>query len=436
MLAKSKWNSIYIQLLRLLILSALAAALIFWGMSSAGDYLVESYYDNSDYENKNNERYIAKLQEYAQNNEITSKDTKSLNNWVKKQKVLSISIYKDGYLYFDSNYPDQKFWEQEIQMDHFDWKNYYDVTFADGVASVDISGIYEYQLFNYALVIEIIVSFALFLLFVLLGIRKKIEYIKVLRDELEILEGGSLDYEISVRGKDELTSLAEGLNSMRLSFQKLISKEEDMLRENQRIVTEMSHDIRTPITSIMLFTEILLKGGIEDPQKREYVEKIEQKTKQVKQLTEHLFEYSLISAEDEVTLEEPEKFEVLFYDIFSETSSYLFNEGYEMETDIQWTNHKIRINTNYVLRIMDNLTSNILKYADKTHPVILSLTEDNGMTGFKLENTILKSDEKIESNGIGIQNICNMMKKMGGNCFYKEDESKFKISLLFPNCDN
>ena len=86
----------------------------------------------------------------------------------------------------------------------------------------------------------------------------------------------------------------------------------------------MSHDLRTPVTSIMLYTEILKKGKYKDEkQLLEYIEKIDRKAHAMKQLTENLFEYSLVTGENEIELEKAEQYEVIFYDLFSETCSYL-----------------------------------------------------------------------------------------------------------------
>lgn len=85
------------------------------------------------------------------------------------------------------------------------------------------------------------------------------KYISKLSDEIAILEGGSLDYKITIKGKDELAALAEGLENMRISFCNMIEQEAEITSENNRIITEMSHDLRTPVTSMMLYTEILKK---------------------------------------------------------------------------------------------------------------------------------------------------------------------------------
>lgn len=177
MRAVNKRDSIYIQLLKLLVGSAAAVFLVFLGLNCAGDFVIDQYC-------------------------------------------------------------------------------YHPVTFADGKAGVGISGMYAYQFYNYALTAELAVCFFLFLAFVILGIRTKIRDILTLSREIEILEGGSLDYEITVKGKDEMGAQAEGLENMRLSFRSMIEREAAIVQENQKAVTEMSHDLRTPVTSILLYTEI------------------------------------------------------------------------------------------------------------------------------------------------------------------------------------
>ncbi len=228
-----------------------------------------------------------------------------------------------------------------------------------------VKRIYEDQFYNYAMLAELVLSFILFLLLVLFGIRSKMAYILKLSDEVEILEGGSLDYKITIKGQ-------------------------------------------------------------------EYVEKIDRKARRMKQLTDHLFEYSLTAGEEEVQLEEPETCETLFYDLFSETCSYLEQQGFEVSFQVEWPQSRLRISTDYVMRIMDNLTSNIMKYADPSMPVAVSAVEEGSMVGFLFENKVKKPEEETESNGIGIQSVKNMMAKMRGKCMTEQEEERFRVLLLFP----
>lgn len=235
-------------------------------------------------------------------------------------------------------------------------------------------------------------------------------------------------------GIDELTVLAEGLDSMRISFQNMIEQEAEMVNENNKIITEMSHDLRTPVTSMMLYTEILKKGNYKDEkQLMEYVEKIDRKAHRMKQLTDHLFEYALVSGRKEIELEEPENCEVLFYDLFSETCSYLIQNGFDVDFKVEWPEKNIRVCTEYIVRILDNISSNIIKYADPDYKVIISSVCTDQTTGFVFQNVEKKLEDKKDSNGVGVQSVKNMMKKMGGSCRIIKENDMFGIELLFPD---
>lgn len=431
MQAMSKRNSIYLQLLRLLIVSALTAVVIFFLIDLISTWLIGGYFESTDYVERHNQSYIQKLQSYIDRNNLSSRDAQSLDHWVKSQKILYVQIYKDGIQVFDSAYPEEEIWEAEIEATDLTWENNYVLNFSDGQAQINILGNYTYQIFIYSYIAEIVICFGIFLLLVLLGIRKKMAYIRLLSQEVEILEGGGLDYPVTVRGNDELASLALGLDSMRKSFQELLEQEARMVQENQRIVTEMSHDLRTPVTSMLLYAEILKREDHRDRQK-EYIEKIEGRARRMKQLTDHLFEYSLLAERTEVEMEEPELYEVLFYDLFSETCSYLEQHGFQVEFHVKWMEKKLRISTEYLLRIMDNITSNVMKYADPSHPVRISSIEEEHLAGFSFENKVLLPREDVESTGIGIQSIRNMMMKMRGKCQAEQKQDFFCMTLLFP----
>ena len=426
-------NSIYTQLLRILLIATFGAVVIFFVFDFTGEYVIERYLQETDYIEKKNQEYVDDLQEYVNQEQIATRDTHKLNEWVKKQQLLFIQVYKDDIQVYNSEYPGEEIWEEEITVEGYAWESDYQVNFADGTAEVTITGAYTYQLYNYVIIGELGISFIFFLVFVLLGIRKKIDYIRKLSEEIELLEGGSLEYKITIKGKDELTALAEGLDSMRISFRNLIRQEAEMTQENQRIVTEMSHDLRTPVTSIMLYTEILKQGKYKSKEQLfAYLNKIEQKAKRMKQLTDHLFEYSIIAGEREIELEELEQYEVLFYDLFSDTCSYLEQQGFRVIFQVKWIDGLLRISTDYIMRILDNVTSNIEKYADRSEPVKICSVEEGSMAGFFFENKIRNLEEKPESTGIGIQNIKNMMQKMGGKCIVEEKEGYFRLILLFP----
>ena len=431
----TKRNSLYFQLIILLVISGAVALAAFYGLNTVGENVVYYYYNHSNYSAKREKNYVAELQSYVSSNELKSSDTDELSQWVtEKAVIISLWLYKDNTLIFDSDYPDNATYSSEpAYLDENNGSRFYTIEFADGEVEVGISGVFDYQLYNYASFGEMLLAFSIFILMVLIGIRKKMEYIRKLSKEIQILEGGNLEYKITVTGKDELTALAGGLNCMRESFRRQTIQEAEIVRENQKIVTQMSHDIRTPLTSIMLYTELLKKGTYKNEEQfREYIEKIERKTRRMKQLADNLFEYSLVSSDQEIELEEAEIEKILFYDLFSETTSYLEQQGYQVDFLVNWNEVRLKINTDYISRILDNVTSNIQKYADKSCPVTIGSVKNGNMEGFYFENRAAVLTDETESTGVGIQSIKNMMAKMGGRCVTGMENSVFRLTLYFP----
>lgn len=431
----TKRNSLYFQLMILLVISGAVALAVFYGLNTVGENVFYYYYNHSNYSAKREKNYVAELQNYVSSNELKSSDIDELSQWVtEKAVIISLWLYKDNALIFDSDYPDNATYSSEpAYLDENNGSRFYTIEFADGKVEAGISGVFDYQLYNYASFGEMLLAFSIFILMVLIGIRKKMEYIRKLSKEIQILEGGNLEYKITVTGKDELAALAGGLNCMRESFRRQTIQEAEIVRENQKIVTQMSHDIRTPLTSIMLYTELLKKGTYKNEEQfREYIEKIERKTRRMKQLADNLFEYSLVSSDQEIELEEAENEKMLFYDLFSETTSYLEQQGYQVDFLVNWNEARLKINTDYISRILDNVTSNIQKYADKSCPVTIGSVKNNNMEGFYFENRTAVLTDETESTGVGIQSIKNMMAKMGGRCITGMENGVFRLTLYFP----
>lgn len=435
----NKRDSLYVSLLRLVTGALAAAILTFFCLTYVGEYVVVRWYHESHYVERKEKEYITSLQEYVERNAISIQDSKAITEWVKEQKILSMKIYQNQWLIYDSYYKRnlENLTEEEREQKYSEWENYYQIQFPDGNGEVVLYGAYQSQLYNFATVLELLSSFTLFLILLFLGIRRKTEDIRRLGKEIEILEGGNLDYEITVRGRDELAALAQGLDGMRRSLRDQIRQEAQLVKENKEIVTEMSHDLRTPLTSILLYTEILQKEvgqkGVEKRKVEEYLEKIAQKARRLKQLSDHLFEYALVSEDSRIQMEEPEVYKTFFYDLLSETCSYLEQKGFHTEPDMKWEPKKIQVDEMYLSRIMDNITSNILKYARKDRPVqILCSCGEEEMCLF-FENTVKGAGENTESTKVGLQNVRKMMERMGGSCQYGQKGEQFYVALFFPH---
>lgn len=434
-------HSLYFKLAGLLLAAVAVSGLFFVVINYAGEQMITKIFSDSSHIEKLSEAYIQDLQDYIDETKAASNDSEKLTEWVRKQKIVSIQVYKDEILTYDSNYPDAAVEDAEAEGAYYEWEYYYTAEFADGTADVFLYGFFSYPLYSYAMTAEILLAVILLVAIVILGIRRPVKYIGRLKDECEILGNGNLDYQVTVQGRDELALLAQGLDNMRMALRESNEKEAEITAANRRMITEMSHDLRTPLTSLLIYTEILGKKAAKDPrQAMEYVRKIEKKARQIKRLSDNIFEYALITEETKAELGDPQTLRELFYDPLSEMTAYLGERGYTVElrpdTGSGSERRQIRVNEEYINRIMDNIVSNIEKYADKSMPVRIETIYTEEYGGLAFRNGISCSTEdrrKTEgSTNIGLHNVEKMMKNMDGYCRVKQTECIFEIALMFP----
>ena len=99
---------------------------------------------------------------------------------------------------------------------------------------------------------------------------------------------------------------------------------------------------------------------------------------------------------------------------------------------MEWGEAKVQVYHRYIGRIMDNLVSNIKKYADKEYPIILEMKNNENMIQIDFENQKNTKKEYVKGTGIGIQNIKNMMEQMKGESEIINNENRYAIVLSFP----
>lgn len=431
-----KSSSIYLEWCLLLVLAGAVSLLFFVGSRFLIEQMIDSYQDNPDLVQRNNEKYIEKLQKYVTEQKLSSRDSKKLDAWINNNRLIYLQIKKGSeWVYFSDIDIDEADWEA-YELGAYPQQRSYTVSFSDGDTQVFIIGMYSYDAYMIALLIDIVLAFLLFMVLTMFGIRRKIQYINQLGRDIEILEGGNLAYEVHLRGNDELTELARGLNAMRVSFKNQIEAVDRLTKTNQEMVTEISHDLRTPLTSVLLYAEILQSGkcdGQEGQQK--YLEKIIRKVQHMKDLSDRLLRFSVSVTEERYIPAEYIPLQGGVYDELSDMCSYLEGQGLQVKVNLMWRNGYIYVNEEYLTRILDNISSNILKYADGQALVLIwdeYYTDEMCIT---FENAYLAGHvheygEK-DSYGIGIRNIRSMTKEIGGDCEVMQSEDSFRICLRF-----
>lgn len=428
---KTKASSLAAQFGLLLLLALTVAGLLFAALRFGGGAILNAYFARSGFQERYDQSRVRELQAYIEKNGISARDTARLTQWVKRQPLILLEIYRANVLLYTSSAPGELL-DNEAEAPHYSWVAYYEIAFADGDAEVVIYADDTYRFFTALTVASLCLSVLLFLLLYLHGTRDLIRYICILNDEIQKMEGGDLDVSITVKGEHELSSLARSLDSMRKALREQKAREEAAFQANQTMITRISHDLRTPMTVLHIYTDILKYGRCSSEQTLEYLSKIDGKLAQMKQLADNLLEYSLVSGEQDIVLEPPQLFRDAFHDLLSESVSFLAGQGFRFLFELDWQPVTIRASTSYLKRIMDNVSSNILKYAARNVPILIRTGLADGRVFLSVQNSVEKERETRETTKIGLTNVCAMMEKMGGECVTAEIDGTFRIELWLP----
>ena len=281
------------QFLRLLLLSWLASFLLLGLLQIVMFQGLRSYYDQPEVQQRATQKQIDEFQAYIDENHLSSRDFKSINAWVKKRQYNLLELYRGQTLIYSSyasqnHFKDAPHYESDEQTadtpraDFADWAPAYTLTFSDGkvTALLYYNALVAWYNSGWSVILTLI-RLASFPLFFVWGSRHIVNYIILLSEEVQAMESGDLDHPITIKGRGELTTLASCLDSMRLTLRQQHEDEAAASAKVKNLITEMSHDLRTPLTTLLLYTEILRHHKYETPaQAEDYLEKIDTKARQ------------------------------------------------------------------------------------------------------------------------------------------------------------
>lgn len=440
------------QSLFALLISLIAAILTFCAIDIGSSAFLEHYFERSTYISQKTSRFMDRFEAFVTENNIAATDSTSIDSWINSHKTVTTMLYinRNDEIIYDSlrfdwqsglSSANDLTGQETLQQEEYIGGNYSDnnwflkrmILFSDGLATVSLYGYFDQWIYNIALIVETVLSCAVLCFVFILLVRRKINYVIQLEQEIKVLETGGLNFSISVKGNDELSSLAESLNQMRIALLENIQTEGAAVKANNALVVAVSHDLRTPLTSLALYLDLIHAGKYDSQdQLSGYIEKSRNKVSQIKQMTDQLFQRFYLEKETEKKLEKPELVQNILEDYLSNMTGYLEENGFKVEIGVLWPVKKISLSTDYTERILDNICSNILKYADPSFPISLKVGEQNGMLFLQFMNHIWHLEVKSDSTEIGVKNIHFMMAKMGGKCEVSQLKNIYSIRLLFP----
>lgn len=303
--------------------------------------------------------------------------------------------------------------------------------FKNGYADVWVylyhSSLFVYPYFYFCIIFCIL----LFLTAVLSFVSRKMRRILLLKKDILRMSTGDLEHPIPVMGRDEIGTLAKELDCLRLTLSANIQKEQESRRANQDLITAMSHDLRTPLTILNGYLEIL-KLGRAPVSSDEYLDRCLKKTAEIREMTDRMFEYALVYEESETAnlLALPAAF---WQQCMTEHADYLRLAGFAVELTLPGLlPQTIPGDEAMIRRVFSNLFSNVLKYGDKKTPVKITGIIERENFIVTLSNSVRQEYAKTESTHIGLKSVQKMMALMGGTFEIRSDGEYFEVMLALP----
>ena len=277
----------------------------------------------------------------------------------------------------------------------------------------------EGWVFNLSLIAAVVFFIVLFLF--LLG--ERLSYIREILAGIDALREGQEDYVIPLEGNNELTQLAESVNYLSKTQRKVKEKERELSDEKEAFIHAMSHDIRTPLTTIMAYSELMSGENTFTPEEQiQYLKLIQHKAEQIKDMTDILLDDSRRNPEY------LENASILLQQLTAEFEEAL-EDNFIIEKCIQCPSFSGTFDVRELQRIFDNLISNVQKYADPASPVKLFVSLENSRVLIQQENAFRKLDKPVDGYQIGLKSIRRIAQNYGGLVEVQQDGITFSIKI-------
>ena len=241
----------------------------------------------------------------------------------------------------------------------------------------------------------------------------------------------------------------QAMNRLQSGMESAVQEQMRAERMKTELITNVSHDIKTPLTSIVNYVDLLKKEDIPSPAAREYITVLDRQSKRLKKLTEDLVEASKASSGALPVDLQPTDVNVLFSQITGEYQDRLADCHLTLVTQPPAGQPVVLADSKLLSRVMDNLVSNICKYAmPETRVYVSGVTADGQMTmSFKnvsraelnitpdeLMERFVRGDTSrhTEGSGLGLSIARSLVQLMGGTFRLSIDADLFRADVTLP----
>ena len=272
-------------------------------------------------------------------------------------------------------------------------------------------------------------------------------------DGMKKLQEGELSYQYETEEfggfRREFVQALNGVHEVFLNSVMESMKNERMQTD---LITNVSHDIKTPLTSIINYVDLLKRENIENEKARGYIEILEQKSQRLKHLTEDLVEASKISSGN-ISLEYMQiHMQEMIYQAGGEFADKFEAKGLRLIENMPQEPLYIRADGRRLWRVLENLFNNVSKYAMPNTRVYVDLLDLGSEIKFSIKNIseqrlnidandlterFIRGDisRSTEGSGLGLSIAKNLTEIQGGKFSIYLDGDLFRVTILFPKLE-
>ncbi len=440
---KRRYVSLYVGLALASVTGILVGAVLYLLGRLVSYTIVTTHYASPEVADVRAEAYIEQLQNIIDEEGLSYADTDRLYEWIDSNHYLYLTLYAEGRIYFESERPDHTVLpEVAIDTDEKRAENtafaeehgLFVLTFGDGTVAASLSDFSSFIYYDAGNIVSLFLALVAMSTILISYIKAIIVRVKRLGSDVTVVTYGDSSLPIGTEGYDDIAKLAVEVEMMRKNMLENISKEREAREANNDLITSMSHDIRTPLTVILGYLD-MMKNDLPPEQRRSYVDACEKTAMRLKELSDDMFRYFLAfgNAGKDVALEDYDA-ATLIEQMLTEHLLLLSESGYTTEVeeeteDIFTDGSTITTDPANLMRIIDNIFSNFYKYADKAEPILLHISKLGDVLVLKFTNKIKSDSSGVESNKIGLKSCDRIAELITEGFEYKAEEGYYYTRL-------
>lgn len=266
--------------------------------------------------------------------------------------------------------------------------------------------------------------------------------------QVEMMRKGNMNVSIKCTNS-ELEELGENINHLKQGMEKAINESIKAERLKTDLITNVSHDLKTPLTSIINYTDLLKKEKIENENAKKYIDILEKKSKKLKILTEDLIEVSKISSGNETVALEKIDFKELVLQANGEFAEKFEEKNLEVISNSPKEAVIVDLDGKKIWRVLENLYQNVYKYSLENTRVYVDLIVNDHIVftikNISKEKLNIPPDELMErfirgdssrhtgGNGLGLSIAKDLSKLNGGTLSIQIDGDLFVAKINLDN---